>query len=521
MEQAEGGEVAPMDGARLEAEPDQHPVVEFLSRPDSYGAPVDRVEVTVTHISRIFLAGDRAYKLKRAVRLPYVDFSTLERRRAACERELALNRRTAPDLYQAVLPVVRTQGGALVLGGPGEALDWVVAMRRFDETLLLDHLAREGNLSPEILRALGDTIAAFHAQAEPRRQVGGASLIDDVIAGNAEAFANCPADAFDPALIDRLQDACRARLEEVSAALDRRCDAGKVRICHGDLHLRNICLMDGRPVPFDCIEFSDALITIDVLYDLAFLLMDLLHRGLQADANAVFNRYLDRADEDDGLGALPLFMALRAAIRAHVTASAGAGAGKLEEAQAYANLALRLLEPAPPRLIAIGGLSGTGKSTLAYRLAPGIGRIPGARVIRSDVIRKGLFGVAPETRLNPDAYGSEVTSRVYATMTERTAVVLAGGHAAIADAVFARPEERAAIGSVAQAAAVPFTGMWLEAPAGVLEQRVSGRRNDASDADAEIVHRQLGFETGPVDWARVDASKQTQEIAASVSDWLG
>ncbi|MFZ2006057.1 MAG: AAA family ATPase, partial [Stellaceae bacterium] len=300
-------------------------------------------------------------------------------------------------------------------------------------------------------------------------------------------------------------------LDRVGPLIDRRRAAGKVRRCHGDLHLRNICVIDGKPVLFDCIEFSDAFASIDVLYDLAFLLMDLDHQGHRASANLVLNRYLDLTEEADGLAAMPLFISLRAAIRAHVTASAG---GAPEEALAYLGHACAALEPAAARLIAVGGLSGTGKSTLAAALGPGLGPTPGARLLRSDVIRKRLLGLDPEARLPQSAYTAEATRRVYAAMRNRAADALRAGYCAILDAVALRPEERQAFAMVAKKAGAPFAGLWLEAPEETMAERVTARRHDASDATAEIVKRQLEVDPGALDWKRIDAAGAAAEVLA-------
>jgi uncharacterized protein len=290
--------------------------------------------------------------------------------------------------------------------------------------------------------------------------------------------------------------------------LGRRRAEGKVRRCHGDLHLRNICLLDGEPTLFDCLEFSEALASIDILYDLAFLLMDLEYRGLGDFANLILNRYLDLTGEDDGLLAMPLFLSLRAAIRAHVTATVMERTAHAEindmaaEARRYLELAARLLRPQPRRLVAIGGLSGSGKSTLAAALAPMIG----ARVLRSDVIRKGLFGVAPETRLPVIAYTVEVSHQVYETLRLRAAAALTAGYSVIIDAVSLHPEERQSFAAVAEAAAVPFSGLWLAAPAPTMEGRLYARRGDASDASPEVLAQQLRHDPGPMDWVIIDAS---------------
>jgi hypothetical protein len=416
---------------------------------------------------------------------------------------LSLNRRTAPKLYKQVIAVTRDANGDLGLDG-GEAVDWLVDMEAFDQTNLLDRLAKRGPLPSGIARELGDAIAAFHDSAEVAEGFGGGDAMGDVLADNADALAASPPVAFDSKVVVDVVKGCERTLLGLRQLLEERRDQGKVRRCHGDLHLGNICLIDSHPVLFDCLEFDEQLSNIDVLYDLAFLLMDLLKHGLARDANAVLNRYLDRRSEAEGLAALPLFLALRAVIRAHVTVTRDPSAK--EEANAYLDAALGFLRPPHRRLVAIGGLSGSGKSTLAYRLAPEVGAAPGARVIRSDVIRKRLFGVSPETKLAAEAYTTEVTKRVYQGMLNEAAKCLAAGQSAMLDAVFLRPHERDAAAELARQTGTPFTGVWLEAPAAVLEERIAGRRNDASDADAAVVRKQLAIHPGPLDWARIDAA---------------
>jgi len=311
------------------------------------------------------------------------------------------------------------------------------------------------------------------------------------------------------------------RVAGLAELLDRRRAAGKVRHCHGDLHLRNICLIDGKPTLFDCLEFDEALASIDVLYDLAFLLMDLEHRGLGYFANRVLNRYLDRSEEDDGLAAMPFFLSLRAAIRAHVTATAldqaapgGANAKMADDARRYLDLSERFLEPQPCRLIAIGGLSGSGKSTLAAGLAPELGPRPGARVLRSDVIRKLLLGVDPEERLPATAYTRETSRGVYDALCRKAAARLAAGYTVIIDAVALTPEERSSFAEVACAAGVPFSGLWLEAEPEAMADRIRGRIRDASDASPEILAEQLRRDPGKIDWARIDAGSGPEDCLA-------
>jgi hypothetical protein len=490
---------------------DQRAAIAFLTRPETHGgAPVERID---THCSILVLAGDRAYKLKRSVRFSYLDYSTVALRERACRAELALNRRTAPELYLAVRSIARAPDGRLGFDGPGEVLDWVLVMRRFDQGGLFDRMAAAGRLAPTLMRDLADHIAEFHAHAEIDHDAGGRAGMARVVAGNAENLA-LHSPPLDPSSVARLVERTDRVLASVGALLDRRRLAGQVRLCHGDLHLRNICLVDGRPTLFDCIEFSRELAAIDLLYDVAFLLMDLEHRGLRALGNAVLNRYLDRAgDGGEAFAALPLFLSARAAVRAHVEAAAGAAqaspgdvAGHELAARAYLALAWALLQGTPPQIIAVGGFSGTGKSTLAQGLAPALGRAPGARVLRSDVLRKRLMGVAPETRLSPAGYAADVTRRVYAALAEEARATVAAGQSVVLDAVFAQPSERAAIAALASEAQVPFTGFWLEAAPGALEARIRDRGKDASDATIDVLRRQLGYDTGTIDWRRLDAS---------------
>ena len=487
---------------------DQREIIDFLGRPSSYGVAVERVDIVETHASLVFLTGDRAYKLKRAVRYPYLDFSTAERRRTACEAEVALNRRTAPELYLEVRALTRGAGGEIGFASAGPAVDWVVVMRRFDQEMLFDELAKAGRLRASAMTELAGHIAAFHQSAEPRFDHGGAAALAAVIETNHQCLMAARGAGFAAERIAEVRQGSLERLAAVGAVLDRRRVEGKVRHCHGDLHLRNVCLFECRPTLFDCLEFSDELASVDILYDLAFLLMDLEHRGLTGFANLVLNRYLDLTGEDDGLAAMPLFLSSRAAIRAHVTATAMERTAQPDtrpamaaEARRYLDLAARFLRPRACRLVAIGGLSGTGKSTLAAALAASLD----ARVLRSDVIRKHLFGVAPETPLPARTYTPEASRRVYEALRRKATDALAARYSVIIDAVSLRPAERQSFAAIAETAAVPFSGLWLAAPAAAMEERLRARRHDASDASPAVLARQLRQDPGLLDWVRIDA----------------
>jgi hypothetical protein len=518
----------PSDANRLVA--DQGEVGAFLCEPATYGPGIARVERIDTHGASVFLAGDRAYKMKRAVRYPYMDFSTLALRKATCEREIALNRRTAPELYLGVEAVVRGAGGKLALGGPGEPVEWLVVMKRFDQDGLCDRLARAGRLTAALMAALADEIAAFHYTAErltgDDAPGGGAAGLGAVIEENLSELRARP-DLFPPGDVAAFARTSRAALKRHAPLLDGRLAAGFVRRCHGDLHLRNICVIDGRPRIFDAIEFNDAIACIDVLYDLAFLIMDLEHRGLRGHANLVLNRYLQTRPEAAGLAALTLFLSVRAAVRAKVSISMADSQSEAlttqalyGEAGAYFRAARAYLEPAPPRLVAVGGLSGTGKTSLARELAPDLGAPPGALHLRSDVLRKALAGATELSHLPPESYGAAAGRRVYTELLRRARTALGAGRAVVVDAVYAKSEERAAIEAVARDFGVPFDGLWLECPEDVMIARVAGRRADASDAAPEVVRRQLGYGIGAVTWHRLDASDAPEAVSAAAKRTL-
>jgi aminoglycoside phosphotransferase family enzyme/predicted kinase len=503
---------------------DQREAIAFLEGCESHGMAVSTVERIDTHAAMIFLAGERAYKLKRSIRFSYLDLSTIERREAACRAEVELNRRTAADLYLGVHSVTREDDGSVAFDGAGIVLDWVVVMRRFDQELLFERLAARGALNVALMEQLSAEIARFHAAAEVTPGRGGRASIESVIAGNDENLALAPRDAFSRELCTALVRRWRAQLDRHAALLDRRDEGGKVRRCHGDLHLRNICLWRGRPTLFDCIEFSERLACIDVLYDLAFLLMDLEHRSLRAFANQVFNAYLDRNDETDGIAALPLMMSLRAAIRAHTGVAAAHAQSHperrlaiVDEAREYLSLACRMLHEQRACLIALGGLSGSGKSTLARALAPTVGSTPGARLIHTDALRKRLFGVAKGERLESEAYEPAVNERVYQLQREGAAASLRSGYSAIVDGVFAQPQERAAIAAVAGDFGAAFAGLWLAAPEEILRERVAGRSGDMSDATVNVLATQLSIDVGRIDWTRIASGGSADETLALAS----
>lgn len=480
-----------------------------------------------THSAVVFVGPRRVFKLKRAVRYAFLDFSTPDLRRRYCREEVIRNRRTAPDLYLGMAALRRGPDGALRLGDvdaePGEAdgegaADWVVVMRPFRQRDLFDAMARSGRLDAPLLRLLAIEAAEFHAAAEPRATPEGwAQGFADVVRENLKELAE--QELFPAEALEAMGARCAALLESLAEALAAREAQGHVRLCHGDLHLRNICLVDERPVLFDCIEFNDRMAVIDTLYDLAFLLMDLDHREMRTAASQVMNRYLEATGDYGGVGLLPLYLAARAQIRAKVGAMAASVQDGREaeatraEARAYFDLAARYLEPAASPVVAVGGPSGSGKSTVARALAPRLAAGVGAVILRSDAIRKELMAVPEYDALPKAAYTTEVSMRVYAVMEDRAIAVAQQGMPAIADATFTHPDSRARIENRVSEAGLPFRGVWLDVPPEVLIARVRGRGADASDADEKIVGRQLRDDWGQIGWARVPARDLDETVA--------
>ncbi|WP_424812853.1 AAA family ATPase [Roseococcus sp. YIM B11640] len=473
---------------------EQREVADFLTRLTGQG-------IIETHISAVFLGAEEALKLKKAVKLTFLDFTRLSERERLVRFEQDLNHPMAPALYLGCEKITRGAGGALRLGGEGEALEWVLRLRRLPPSSFLDH----AEIDPAWLDPMADAVAALHASA-PRREGDGSLL--RIITENAEAGRAAELPEADVALWKERILALHGTLAPWFAG---RARDGFLRRCHGDLHLGNLCLLDGRPTPFDALEFDEAMATIDTGYDLAFLLMDLERRAGRAAANRVLNRYVALTGDAALARGLPLWLSLRAFIRAHV-------AGKQKKPHVeLLQAALSYLEPAgPPRLIAIGGLQGTGKSVLARAIAPGLGAAPGALILRSDEIRKRRAGTSPETRLPAEAYAPEASAAVFAELNRLALAALQGGQDVIADAVFQRAGERQALEELWPR----FTGIWLQAPLAVLRARVAARRGDASDADAAVLEAAAARDPGPLAWHQLDATSPPEVVARKMLDLL-
>ncbi|QEE35329.1 AAA family ATPase [Octadecabacter sp. SW4] len=495
---------------------EQAETIKFLSSGRAFAAD-DPVEVIETHGAYVFLCGDTALKLKRAVKYDYMDLSTVALRKSLIARELELNQPAAPEIYRDMLPVTQSDTG-VALNGDGPVVDWVLRMWRFPAENEFERIADRGALDDRLATAVGEAIADYHATAPVRRHPG-RILIADILAELGRVFAGFPG-AAGTARAAEWGKAAAARLATNGPLLDSRARDGHVRRAHGDLHLRNLVVIEGRPVLYDALEFDETLGTCDVFYDIAFLVMDLCHRNLRRQGCRVLDAWLRaaRGNEDAGLATLPLFLSVRAAIRAMVllqTDRARGQSGKSgEDVAAYLELACAALQPKAPRLIAVGGYSGSGKSVLARALASTLGALPGAALLSSDLERKA--GLPAGTRLDPSAYAADRRDDVYRDLFARAATMLAAGHSVVLDATFVDPQLRAAAQNLAVRANLPFHGLWLAAPEHLLEGRLRSRQGDASDADIDVLKRQLTAWRGEMTWLHIDASGDPRSVLEQV-----
>lgn len=457
-----------------------------------------------THISHVLLVGRYAYKIKKPVNFGFLDFSTLEKRRLCCEEELRLNRRLAPEIYRAVIPVTGTPDAPVLGGDRGNSrpFEYAVKMRRFAQSALLDRLLARKALGAGVIDALADRVAVFHAQAPKCAKAsdfGSPEVVWSAVSANFRQLRKCLSESGACASLDRLEQWSTERHARLSATFTAR-RADMVRECHGDLHLGNIVLIKGQPVIFDCIEFSPGLRWIDVISEIAFMVMDLEERGRRDYGHRFLNRYLEQTGDYAALPLLPYYQVYRALVRAKVAAlRAGQEAEKnakheLAMCNKYLAYAERIIQPVPCSLTLFHGLSGSGKSWAAQILLEATGAIR----LRSDVERKRLAGFRIDGKTRSEIHGGiytrEATAATYARLAELARETLGAGYPVLIDAACLEAWQREMFRALAEESGVPFAIVHCRAPEDVLRRRLMARElsgNDASEADASVLEAQI------------------------------
>ena len=475
----------------------------FLKNPCHYDTE-GPVVLHETHGAWVGVGGQTAIKVKKPVLFPYMDYSTPEKRRILCLREMTLNQRTAPHLYREVRMIAKDAKGDLFFThNPADPIvDYAIVMNRFDESHLL---SQQTSFSEDLCERLAARIADFHKNEAPLSGIDGYAMMVGVVQGNQGCF-----DAYLNALPHNQTRALTGHcLRALGAHKDLLQDRSThfLKQCHGDLYLKNIYVdTDGQPVLFDCIEFNDAFAQIDTAYDLAFLLMDVKFRGMAREAFWIQHHYIAKTGDTEGLLLMPVFMAIRAAIRSHVSLAiaqgigdAGAKGGFLGDAKGYLDLALSLVFPKKGLVTAFGGYAGSGKTTLARAFA----QKTGAVLLSSDDLRKQMHGVAVTDTLPQAAYTQTKSQAVYDRLRTLALGLAQTGQDVVLDATFLQAKGRDALADQLKAAGIAFRGFWVQAPDDLAEARMDQRVGDASDATSEVRRKQKQSDVGDITWPRL------------------
>lgn len=474
-----------------------------LQNPDLYDHPVNDFQVIETHISQVILTGDYAYKIKKPMDFGFLDFSTLARRQHFCEEELRLNRRLANDLYLEVLPITGSPDNP-VIGGTGDAFEYAIKMRQFRQDKLFDRLQESGALTRDLLSSLARQVAHFHDQLPPVAEDKPFGTSEAVYAAMQENFDQIRPMIDDPGLqvqLDNLEAWTRTTFERHRDLIARRRADGLVRECHGDLHLANITMFNDKVTVFDCIEFNEPFRWIDVINDLAFLLMDLESRREPVLANLVLNTYLEYRGDFQALPLLPLYKAYRAMVRAKIALFTMANpalsddekTGLMQRYRDYARLAEDYSTIPNPYLLATTGLSASGKSCASAAMAGELGLIR----LRSDVERKRLHGLAPldnsKSGVGTDLYSTEANEKTYQRLATLARGLLTAGLPVIVDAACLKEHERALFADTAESLGLPFALIHCEAPETLRREWIRKRTDDASEATEALLTAQQGW----------------------------
>ena len=454
------------------------------------------IQVIQTHISWVFLTGEYVYKLKKPVNFGFLDFSTLEKRKFFVEEELRLNQPIAPDIYLEVLSIGK-QDNYYFLGTDENREDYVLKMRQFPQETLLINLLNSGNLTEELVKKLGETVAKFHQSTRTNdyiKSFGTVEAIKKSIEGNYHSTQKYIGTVQTEQQYQETKQFTDNFLLDKETAFLQRIAEDKIRECHGDLHLKNICWWQNKIQLFDRIEFNEPFRFVDVIYDVAFTVMDLDARGKPDFGNIFLNSYLEQTGDWQGVEILPLYLCRQAYVRAKVTSfllddpniSTTDKQKAMTTAQDYYGLAWQYTQSKQGQIILMAGLSGSGKSTIAQKIAPPLNAIH----IRSDAVRKHLAGIPLNTQAQPEIYSDSWTEKTYNKLLELGMLVARQGFTVILDATYNRQKWREAVIQQTNQNNLPLTIIYCHAPQEVLCDRLSNRKNDISDATPELILKQ-------------------------------
>jgi len=475
--------------------------ISSMLNPEVYDHPVSNIELIETHISWVVLTGDFAYKIKKPVNFGFLDFSTLEKRRICCEQELRLNRRLAATIYLEVVSISGTIDKPVITIA-GEGFEFAVKMLQFPQSAQLDHMLSAGELKIEHMDSIASMVADFHRDipvTEEQVTYGNSNEIySPVIENFTQINQHINTRQYEDDLL-ALQGWSMAEFSRLKSVFEKRKVNGFIRECHGDMHLRNMIWLDDKPLAFDCIEFNPSLRWIDVMSEVAFLVMDLQDRKQFSLANRFVNSYLEVTGDYAGLMILSFYLCYRALVRAKVNvllleqesiSEQERNQSKIEFVS-YLELANSYTQDPDPKLIITRGMSASGKSTVSKQLVDALGAIR----IRSDVERKRLFSIdASESALdeiNSGVYSAEASKQTYEKLLALAEHVLEAGYSVIIDAAFLEYEQRAPFEQLAEKLNAPYIILEVTAPDEVLRQRIVERENDVSDADLNVLEYQL------------------------------
>jgi aminoglycoside phosphotransferase family enzyme/predicted kinase len=499
-----------------------------MLQPEFYPHPVEMpIQLVQTHVSYVLLTGEVAYKVKKPVDFGFLDYSTLAKRQHFCEEELRLNQRAAAPIYEAVLPISEL-AGQYELGNSENVTEYVVKMRQFPQSALLSQYFKRGELTEDLLRQLAEAIARFHQSAETNDYIRAFGTVEAIRQSIDENYDQTVSFIGGPQTQQQF-DATKAYTDRFfatqQALFQQRVTQNKIRACHGDLHLNNICYWQDQLLLFDCIEFNEPFRFVDVMFDIAYIVMDLTVEGREDLAAVFLSHYVEHTGDWEGLQVLPLYVSRQSYVRAKVTSfllndpsvSTEVKAEAESTAAKYYTLAWAYVQPRRGRLLLTAGLSGAGKSTVARELSRHLGAI----YIRSDAVRKHLAKIPVTARGDASVYTPEMTHQTYDRLTKLGGLLASQGYQMILDAKFDRVATRQLAIAQAQQHLLPLLIVHCTAPSEVLKDRVQARQGDIADATIGVLAQQQMEPFSAEETSRVVTIDTTQSLTEQLATIVG